>query len=195
MINSTKMLVKIINNRLQNKIERQLGNAQFKFRRNKGTREEISSLGTLIEKQIEFNKDTFIPFNDLGKAFDTVPRKKFLKHQKKVVVDYKDRWIINNLYKKQSVIIQVSDKSITTKIKKEVKQRYPLSPILINIYIEQFINEIKETLIRDKIGLIVEGELISLIRFADDIALFVKIAKVIQKEHQQRWEDVSKIIT
>jgi len=55
----------------------------------------------------------------------------------------------------------VSDKSATAKIGKVVKHRCPLSPKLFNIYVEQSINEIKETLTRDKIGVIEGGELIS----------------------------------
>jgi len=54
----------------------------------------------------------------------------------------------------------VSNKSATGKIGKGVKQGCPLSPKLFNIYVEQYINEIKETLIRDKIGVIVGGEFI-----------------------------------
>ncbi|KAL4107862.1 hypothetical protein QTP88_018144 [Uroleucon formosanum] len=141
MIHSAKILVKIIGNRIEHKIERQLSNDQFGFRRNKGTREAILSLRTLVEKQIEFNNDSFI---DLEKAFGT---------------------------DKQLAIIKVSDKSATAKIGKGVKQGCPLSPKLFNIYVEQAINEIKETFTRDKIGVIVGGELISFLRFADDIAL------------------------
>jgi hypothetical protein len=56
-------------------VEKELSDDQFGFRRNIGTREAILSLRILIEKQIEFNKDTFIAFIDLEKAFDNVPRK------------------------------------------------------------------------------------------------------------------------
>lgn len=48
-------------------------------------------------------------------------------------------------YKEQSAIIQ--DKSEIAKIRKGVKQGYPLSPMLLNIYVEQSINAIKETFI------------------------------------------------
>ena len=65
----------------------------------------------------------------------------------------------------------MSDKSATAKIRKGVKQGCPLSPKLFNIYGEQYINEIKETITGNKIGVIVKGELISFLRFADDMTL------------------------
>ncbi|KAL4149828.1 hypothetical protein QTP88_003684 [Uroleucon formosanum] len=194
MIHSAKILVKIIGNRIEHKIERQLSNDQFGFRRNKGTREAILSLRTLIEKQIEFNNDTFIAFIDLEKAFDTVPWKELFKTLEEIDIDYRDRQLIYNIYKEQLAIIKVSDKSATAKIGKGVKQGCPLSPKLFNIYVEQSINEIKETFTRDQIEVTVGGELISFLRFADDIALVAnseidlkraleKIAKGFQNYH------------
>jgi len=112
-VHSAKILVKIIGNRIARKIERQLSNDQFGFRKNKVTTEAILSLRTLMEKQIEFNKDTFIASIDLEKAFDTVSRKELFKTLEEIGVDFRDRWIINNMYKEQSVTIQVSDKSAT----------------------------------------------------------------------------------
>lgn len=100
-----------------------------------------------------------------------IPWKELFKTLKEIDIDYRDRQIIYNLYKEQSAIITVMDKSATPKIGKGVKQGCPLSPKLFNIYVEQAINEIKETFIRGKIGVIVGGELVSFLRLADDIAL------------------------
>jgi hypothetical protein len=167
----------------------------------------ILSLRTLVEKQIEFNNDTFIAFIDLKKAFDTIPWNELFKTLEELGIDYRDRQLIYNIYKEQLAIIKVSDKSATAKIGKGVKQGCPLSPKLFNIYVEQAINEIKETFTRDKIGVIVGGELISFLRFADDIALVTssendlkrslkKIARCFQNYHLKiNWNktnDVSK---
>ncbi|KAL4123441.1 hypothetical protein QTP88_015619 [Uroleucon formosanum] len=58
--------------------------------------------------------------------------------------DYKDRRIIYNLYKDQSAIIKVTDKTETAIIRKGVRQGCPLLPTLFNIYVEQPIKEIRE---------------------------------------------------
>ncbi|VVC29974.1 Endonuclease/exonuclease/phosphatase,Reverse transcriptase domain [Cinara cedri] len=152
-------------------VEKELSNDQFGFRRNKGTREAILSLRLLIEKQIEFNKDTFIAFIDLEKAFDKVPWKGLFYTLEGIGADYKDRRIIYNLYKDQSAIIKVTDKTETAIIRKGVRQGCPLSPALFKISVKQPIKEIRETLFRNKIGIKVGREIISFLRFADDIAL------------------------
>jgi len=59
--NSSKILVKILGGfRVGHKLENELSDDQFEFRRNKGTRETILNLRILIGKRIEFNKNTFI---------------------------------------------------------------------------------------------------------------------------------------
>lgn len=78
MVHEAKILVKIICNRIKNKIKKHVSNDQFGFRRNIETRVAILSLKILVEKQIEFDKDTFIAFIDLEKTFDNVPWKEFL---------------------------------------------------------------------------------------------------------------------
>jgi hypothetical protein len=110
-------------------------------------------------------------FIDLEKAFDTVPCKELFRTLEEIGIDYRDGRLIYNIYKEQSAIIKVSDKFATAKIGKGVKQGCSLSPKLFNIYVKKPINEIKETLTREKIGVIVGGELVSFLRFADDIAL------------------------
>lgn len=109
------------------------------FKRNKmdqAFNEVILSLRTLIQKQIEFN-NTFIAFINLEKAFNTVSWKELFKTLEKIGIDYRDIWIIHNIYKEHSGIIQVSDKSATAKIRNWLKQGCPLSPKLFNIYVEQ----------------------------------------------------------
>lgn len=52
MVFSVKILVKIIGTQIKPKIKLQPSNDQFRFTRNKRTREVIPSLRTLIGKQI-----------------------------------------------------------------------------------------------------------------------------------------------
>lgn len=91
MVHATKILVKIICNRIENK-EIELINRQFGFRR---TRESILSLRILVEKQIEFSK----AFIDSKKALDNIPRKEFFQTLDEIEPDYRGRRIIYNLYK------------------------------------------------------------------------------------------------
>lgn len=55
-----------------------------------------------------------------------------------------------------------------------------MSPLSFNVYVEQPIQVIKETLYRQKIEVMVGGELIQMFRFADDFALITKNEKVMK---------------
>lgn len=58
---------------------------------------------------------------------------------------------------------------------------YPIT-LFFNIYIEQFINVLKETFIRNKIGIVVEGVLVSfLFRFLDIIGLLAISVNYLKK--------------
>lgn len=76
----------------------------------------ILSLRQLIEKQIEFNNDTFIEFIDLEKAFDTLPWKELFTTLEEIGIDYRDKRVVYNIYIEKPAIIQVFDKSAAAKI-------------------------------------------------------------------------------
>lgn len=69
---TSKIITQIIKNRIEKTIDENLGSDQFGFRKSIGTREAILTLRILLKKQIRRNKDTFIAFVDLEKAFDNV---------------------------------------------------------------------------------------------------------------------------
>jgi len=102
---------------------------------------------------------------------------KLFQTLQQIGVDYKDKLLIYNFYRRQIAEIRIEDKSATAKIRKGTRQECPMSPMLFNIYFEQPIKEIKETLNRKKIGVMVRGELIQMFRFTDDITLITKEEK------------------
>jgi len=76
---ASKILTKIIFQRIESKIEQSLTEDQFSFRKNMGTREEILALRIIIQKRIRKDKQTFIAFVDIEKAFDNVNWKLMFK--------------------------------------------------------------------------------------------------------------------
>ena len=64
-------------------------------------------------------------------------------------------------------MIKSGPKCEKARIKKGVRQGCALSPAIFNVYIEKAINEIKEK----APGISIHGEKISMLRFADDIAV------------------------
>ena len=68
----TKIILRIVLNRIRNKILPEIGNEQCGFIRGKGTRNAIFILRMLMERAIEVKKDLYVCFVDYEKAFDRV---------------------------------------------------------------------------------------------------------------------------
>ncbi|KAI5755057.1 hypothetical protein M8J77_013699 [Diaphorina citri] len=167
---ASKILLNITKNRLKGKIEQKIDEDQFGFRSGRGTREAILALRHIIERRVEVDKETYIAFIDLEKAFDKVDWRLLFKTLKDAEIDWKDRKFILNLYKTQSTIIDINGARKEAKIRQGVRQGCPLSPYLFNLFIERAINEMKE----NTNGVKINGQNIHSIRFADDIALLAE---------------------
>ena len=73
----TKLLLKVIEQRIVKKIDNEISRLQSGFRTGSGTREGIFNLRTVCEQAINLGKDVYICFIDYTKAFDTVKHSKF----------------------------------------------------------------------------------------------------------------------
>jgi hypothetical protein len=104
-----------------------------------------------------------------------------LSIMKELHLDFKDKRIIYNLYKNQSADITINNESASAKIRRDVRQGCPLSPLLFNCYVEKSITEIKDKLNRLEIKSKVGGILIPMIRFSDDIVLLAETEHDIQR--------------
>ena len=63
-------MLKILQGRLQQYINRELPNVQDGFRKGRGIRDQIASIHWIIEKARQFQKNTQFCFIDYAKAFD-----------------------------------------------------------------------------------------------------------------------------
>jgi hypothetical protein len=165
---ASKILTRIIYKRLENRVEERLAEDQFGFRKNRGTREAILALKSLIEERMNMGKTTYVAFVDLEKAFDNVEWNKMFSILKRAGIKHKDRRVIYNLYEDQIAVIRIDDQEEESKIGKGVRQGCSLSPIIFNLFIEEAINQIKED---PEAGVKIQGERITMIRCADDIAV------------------------
>ena len=68
----TKLLLKIIQQRMAYKIDKEMGKLQSGFRPGTGTREGTFNLRTICERATDVQKDVYICFIDYTKAFDRV---------------------------------------------------------------------------------------------------------------------------
>ena len=72
-------MLKILQVRLQQFVNRELPDVQAGFRKGRGTREQIANICWIIEKAKEFQKNIYFHFTDYAKAFDGVDHNKLWK--------------------------------------------------------------------------------------------------------------------
>ena len=75
----SKVMLKIIQARLQQYVNHELPDVQAGFRKGRGTRDQIANILWIIEKAREFQKNIYFCFIDYAKAFDCVDHNKLRK--------------------------------------------------------------------------------------------------------------------
>ena len=65
-------MLKILQARLQQYMNRELPHVQAGFRKGRGTRDQIANIRWITEKAREFQKNIYFCFTDYSKAFDCV---------------------------------------------------------------------------------------------------------------------------
>ena len=73
---TSKVILKILQARFQQYVNRKLPDAQAGLRKGRGTRDQIASIRSIIEKAREFQKSIYFFFIDYAKAFDCVDHSK-----------------------------------------------------------------------------------------------------------------------
>ena len=76
---ASKVILKILQARLQQYMNRELPDVQAGFRKGRGTRDQIANIRWVMEKAREFQKNIYFCFIGYGKAFDCVDHKKLWK--------------------------------------------------------------------------------------------------------------------
>ena len=69
-------MLKILQARLQQYVNRELPDVQAGFRKDRGTKDQIANICRIIEKAREFQKNIYFCFIDYAKAFDCVDHNK-----------------------------------------------------------------------------------------------------------------------
>ena len=76
---ASKVVLKILQARLQQYVNRELPDVQAVFRKGRGTRDQMANICWIMEKAREFQKNIYFCFIDYAKAFDCVDHKKLWK--------------------------------------------------------------------------------------------------------------------
>ena len=73
---ASKVMLEVLQARLQQYVNRELPYVQVGFRKGRGTRDQIANICQITEKAREFQKNIYICFIDYDKAFDCVDHNK-----------------------------------------------------------------------------------------------------------------------
>ena len=84
-------MLKILQARLQQYVNRELPDVQAGFRKGRVTRDQIANICWIIKKAREFQKNIYFCFIDYAKAFDCVDLKKLLKILKEMGIRSEER--------------------------------------------------------------------------------------------------------
>ena len=76
---ASKLMLKVLQARLQQYVNHELPDVQAGFRKSRGTREKVASVCWIIKKAREFQKNIYFCFIDYAKAFDCVDHSKLWK--------------------------------------------------------------------------------------------------------------------
>jgi len=139
---ASKVLLRIVLERIQAKTEFELAPEQAGFRPGRGTRDQITNLKIVMDKAREFQEPLYLCFIDFAKAFDSLSHEKLWFTMLDMGYPAHLVQLLVNLYKNQKAAVRVVQAvSEWFKIRKGVRQGCVMSPYLFNVVAEMVMRE------------------------------------------------------
>lgn len=177
MSNFYKIFSKIVLNRLSKILDENQPCEQAGFRKNFSTIDHIFVVTQLIEKCNEYNNTLYICFIDFTKAFDSIEHQAIWEALTQQGIDKEYVELLYNIYSKCSAKIRMERDGSEFPVRKGVRQGDPLSPKIFSAVLEMVFRKIGW----EKQGIKINGEYLSHLRFADDIAIFSEESTQLQE--------------
>jgi len=103
---ASKVMLKILQARLQQYVNHELPDVQAGFRKGSGTRDQIANICWIMEKAREFQKNIYFCSIDYAKAFDCVDHNKLWKILKEMGIPDHLICLLRNLYAGQEATVR-----------------------------------------------------------------------------------------
>jgi hypothetical protein len=170
---SSRILLRIMQKRLEPYIEREMPVEQAGFRKGRGTRDEIANVRWILERTRERNKPVYLCFIDYAKAFDSVENSNLWNSMENMGIPEHLIGLIRDLYTGQETKVQVEQGATDCfPVQKGLRQGCILSPGLFNLYSEHII---RTAGLEDfEAGVKIAGRKINNLRCADDTTLLAE---------------------
>ena len=99
-------MLKILQARLQQYVNRELPDVQAGLRKGRGSRHQIANILWIMEKALEFQKNIYFCFIDYAKAFDCADHNKLWKILQEIGIPDHLTWLLINLYAGQEATVR-----------------------------------------------------------------------------------------
>ena len=156
-------------NRIERTLDENQGREQAGFRKGYSTTDHLHVINQLMEKCNEFSTPLCLAFVDYEKAFDSVEHIKVMEaiSNQKVAAEYIE--LLSSIYNNAISMLQqcLDSDSEIFRIERGVRQGDTISPKLFNAALEQVFRQLDW----ENTGIVVNGERLNHLRFADDIVL------------------------
>ena len=191
-LHASKVMLKILQARLQQYMNCELPDVQAGFRKGRGTRDQIANICWIIKKAREFQKNIYLCFIDYAKAFNCVDHNKLWKILKEMGIPDHLTCLLRNLYAGQEATVTTGHGTIDWfQIGKGVGQGCILSPFLFNLYAEYIMRnaglEVAQT------GIRIAGRNINNLRYADDTTLMAESEEELKSVLMKVKEESEKV--
>ena len=130
---TSKVMLQILQARLQQYMNCELLDVQAGFRKARGTRDQVAIIHWIIKKAREYQKNIYFCFIDYTKAFDCVDHNILWKILKEMGIPDHLTCLLRNLYAGQEATVRIGHRTaVCFQFRKGVRQGCILSPCLFN---------------------------------------------------------------
>ena len=185
-------MLKILQARLQQHVNRELPDWTSGFRKGRGTRDQIANIRWIIEKAREFQKNTYFCFFDYAKDFDCVDHNKLWKILKEMGIPDHLTCLLRNLFAGQEATVRTGRGTTDWfQIGKGVCQSWMLSPCLFNLYAEYIMRN--AGLEEAQAGIKIARRNINNLSYADDTTFIAEIEEELKSLLMKVKEESEKL--
>jgi Reverse transcriptase (RNA-dependent DNA polymerase) len=173
----SKLFTKVIKNRIEKQLDINQPREQAGFRSGYSTTDHLQVVTQLVQKANEYELPMCMAFVDYEKAFDSVEHIGIIDALKEHQVDSIYLEMLTNIYNSGTSIIRLDKESSKFQIQRGVRQGDTISPKLFNAGLEQVFRRLSW----DNKGMMINGERLNHLRFADDIVLISNSCEELQE--------------